>query len=317
MPSSSVQHVSLVGRKPNHTHNGPVPSRSAVTSSSASGEGRQAKIVINDPVKLTPGFAQRVNFDGRELSYDYIEGTGPVIMFLPGYFFSRWKQAKANAMEIFAKRKGQSIVVEEYLGTGKSDGDFAKDGKLSQWISDTCALIDRLPADQKVVICGAGVGGWIMIHVALKRPERVVGLVGINPSVDFTHDLIEPSMTPEQHKVLDQDGVVNIPWGYCNYPISKSLLEDAKNWLVLQGGPNSLDIHCPVRFLQGLSDEEIPPDRILNLVNAIKSSDCLLTFIKHGDHFLEDEADMRRMWNAVCDVSDSFYEYDLTTPGSG
>lgn len=264
---------------------------------------------------LSSGFAQDVEIEGRTLSYDYITGNTPTVVFLPGYFFSRWRQAKANAMEIFAKRKGQAILVEEYLGVGKSSGDFAKDGTLSQWISDTCKLIDRVSG--KVVLAGAGVGGWIMLHVAMKRPDKVAGIVGVNPSVDFTHDLIIPSMTKEQMDSLNSEGIVEIPWGYRYYPISKALLSDAEQWLVLRGGDASLNISCPVRFLQGLNDEEIPPDRILKLVNAIKSDDCVVSFVKLGDHFLEDESDMQRMWDAICELTDNYYEYDLRTPGSG
>lgn len=279
---------------------------------------QQAGEMQRDPIELNPGVAQKVIIEGRQLSYDYVEGSGPTIVFLPGYFFSRWDQAKANSMENFAKRNGQSILVEEYLGTGNSSGDFAKDGTLSQWISDTTALIDRLPSKDKVILVGAGVGGWIMLHVAMHRPGRVIGLVGINPSVDFTHDLIAPSMTSEQRDELEKEGVVSIQWGHVIYPISKALLQDAEKWLVLQDDEsNSLDITCPVRFIQGLSDEEIPQSRILRLVNSLKTNDCVMTFIKNGNHLLEEEQDMRRQWDAVCEISSSFYEYDLTSPGSG
>lgn len=247
--------------------------------------------------------------------YDYSVGSTPTIVFLPGYYFSRWQQAKANALKIFAKRQGQAFLAEEYLGTGKSDGDFATDGSLSQWIADSCAFVDRVPG--KVILVGAGVGGWIMLHVAMQRPDKVVGIVGINPSLDFTHDLIKPSLTAEQHATLKSKGTVNITWGYSEYPISKVLLDDAEKWLVLRGGTNSLNITCPVRLLVGLNDEEIPADRILKFVDAVKSNDCVLSFIKLGDHSLEDESDMRRMWDYICELSSDYFEYDLTSPGSG
>lgn len=264
---------------------------------------------------LKPGSGRRIEIDGRELSYDYAVGTTPTVVFLPGYYFSRWRQAKANILKIFAKRKGQSFLVEEYLGAGQTDAVFAKDGSLSHWISDTCELVDRIPG--KVILVGAGVGGWIMLHVAMQRPEKVVGLVGINPSLDFTHDLIMPSLTDEQNEEMEKAGTVTMRWGFREYPISKLLLDDAKKWLVLRGGTDSLDIKCPIRLLQGLDDEEIPADRILKLVDAVKSKDCIVSFIKLGDHFLEDESDMRRMWECVCELSSDYYEYDLTSPGSG
>lgn len=263
---------------------------------------------------LTTGFARSLTYQNRKLSYDFISGTKPTILFLPGYYFSRWRQAKSNALEIFAKRKGQSIVVEEYLGTGDA-GNFAKDGTLSQWIDDTCIFIDCI--EGPVLLVGAGVGGWIMLHVATRRPDRVIGLVGVNPSVDFTHDLVGPALTPEQKETIERDGVAEVRWGYCTYPISKSLMDDASKWLVLRGGKASLPINCPVRLFQGLADEEIPSDRVLKLADVLETEDCIVSFIKSGDHHLEDESDIRRLTDAICEISDNFYEYDLTSPGSG
>ena len=265
---------------------------------------------------VASGRACKLDIDGRTVDYDYFPGTTPTVIFLPGYYFSRWRQAKANALEIFAKRKGQAIIVEEYLGIGASEGDFATDGTLSRWISDTLRIIDQV-AEGKVVLVGAGVGGWIMLHLAIQRPDRVVGLVGINPSLDFTEDLLRPSLTEQQKDTIEKEGIVQLPWGYHNYALSKALLEDAKKWLVLRGGTNSLNIKCPIRMLQGLSDEEVPPRRILDLVDAVVTDDVVVSFVKGGDHFLEEEEDFARMWHAVCDVSDKYYEYDLTSPGSG
>lgn len=90
-----------------------------------------------------------------EVQYSYFKGSSPTILFLPGFFYSRWRQAKANALEIFAKRKGQAILVGEYSGTGSTSGDFGTDGTLSRWISDTNRLIDEIVGpDGKVILVG-------------------------------------------------------------------------------------------------------------------------------------------------------------------
>lgn len=267
--------------------------------------------------EITEGHDRHVQIGGSRISYDYFKGSSPTIVFLPGFFYSRWRQAKANALEIFAKRKGQAILVEEYLGIGRSGGDFGKEGTLSRWISDTVHLIDTVVGDGPVVLVGAGVGGWIMLHVAQQRPRNVVGMVGINASVDFTEDLIAPAMTDEQRAQLERDAVIDMQWGFRTYPIGKALLADARKWLVLRDGPNSLNIQCPVRLIQGLSDEEIPPSRALKLVEALQSDDVTLSLIKYGDHVLESDDDYKRMWDAICEVSEKYFDFDLTSPGSG
>lgn len=265
---------------------------------------------------LQQGYARTLQIENRTLSYDFFSGDSPTIVFLPGFFFSRSQQAKANALEILAKRNKRAILVAEYLGVGKSEGDFTYEGTLTRWISDVVTLIDTVVQD-RVLLVGAGVGGWIMLHVAMQRPRAVVGLLGINPSVDFTHDLIIPNLTEAQRTELESKDVATIHWGFRDYPISKALLKDAEQWLVLTGGVDSLPIHCPVRLLQGLNDEEIPASRILKLVDKIATEDCIVSFVKYGDHFLESEADFRRMWHYICEISDSYFEYDLTSPTSG
>lgn len=208
------------------------------------------------------------------------------------------------------------MLIEEYLGIGSSSGDFVKDGTLSHWISDSVRLITEV-VPGKVVLVGAGVGGWLMLHVAKQCPKKVVGMVGINPSLDFTEDLIRPNLTDEQRRKMETEGIVDVKWGYKNYAISKALMEDAKKWLVMDKGPGSLDVKCPIRILQGLSDEELPPIRALQLAEKVASDNCVVSFVKFGDHSLETEEDFQRMWGAVRELSDMYYEYDLTSPTSG
>jgi pimeloyl-ACP methyl ester carboxylesterase len=178
-------------------------------------------------------------------------------------------------------------------------------------------MIDAIVGNRPVILCGAGVGAWIMLHVAQERKRSVVGLVGVNASVDFTEDLIRPGLTAEQRQEIDENGFVDLPWGRTSYPIGRALLSDALSWLCLRGGENSIAIERPIRLLQGLNDEEVPPARVLKLVDIIDSDDLVISFVKGADHIFEDERDFQRMWNAVVEVSESWYEYDLTSPGSG
>jgi pimeloyl-ACP methyl ester carboxylesterase len=54
-------------------------------------------------------------------------------------------------------------------------------------------------------------GGWIMLLVALARPDRVKGLIGIAPAPDFTEDLIRPALSALQLAALERDGVFLAP----------------------------------------------------------------------------------------------------------
>ena len=72
------------------------------------------------------------------------------------------------------------------------------------------------------------------------------------------------------------EGFAEISWGKEKYPISKVLIEDGRENLLLQGGSGlcisevsllriklliyiigSIPVVCPVRLIHGLSDEEV------------------------------------------------------------
>lgn len=259
--------------------------------------------------------------DGKvSIQFDYFAGDekNPTVFFLPGFFFARDRRAKASALGMSAKRAGYAFLTADYFGTGRSDGNFVEGGTLSRWIHDTVALIDAVIGDRPVILVGSGIGGWIMLHVAQMR-KNVVGLVGASVSVDFTEDLVRPGLSDDQVKEMETEGFVDLPWGETSYPISRTLLDDAKQYLCLRGGTDSLPIDRPVRFIHGLEDEEVPDgvSRVLKLVDVLASDDVVASFVKEGDHVLEEEADFRRLWRAVANVADCWYEYDLTSPSSG
>lgn len=73
------------------------------------------------------GKNQKMNIDGIDLSFDYIPGKGPVVMYLPQFFYGKDPFAKSNAVQAYCERRGQAFLVQDYYGTGRSGGDF-KDG---------------------------------------------------------------------------------------------------------------------------------------------------------------------------------------------
>ena len=114
---------------------------------------------------------------------------------------------------------------------------------------------------------GAGVGGWIAVRLAQTDPELVGGVVGLAADPDFTEDLLLKRLKPdvierimdarssadintpstrglpdaiEAHRSLFAQGMELIKWGDCSYPISRKLIEDARDHLLLQGPDGGL-----------------------------------------------------------------------------
>ncbi|MFN9580580.1 MAG: alpha/beta fold hydrolase, partial [Novosphingobium sp.] len=121
--------------------------------------------------------------DGRRIAFRHSPGTGPTLVFLPGYM-SDMAGGKATAVFDWAAAQGRACLLLDYSGCGQSDGSFA-DGTLSRWRDEVLALIQAHVAGS-VVLIGSSMGGWLMLLAGLALGERLAGLVGIAAAPDFT-----------------------------------------------------------------------------------------------------------------------------------
>ena len=117
------------------------------------------------------------------LAYNLREGTGPTIVFLPGYA-SDMAGTKAVALDAWAAEQGRTMLRFDYSGCGESEGNF-EDGTLAAWRDDALALIDAMTSGPLLLV-GSSMGGWIGLMVAEARPQRVAAFVGIAAAPDFT-----------------------------------------------------------------------------------------------------------------------------------
>jgi len=219
-------------------------------------------------------------------------------------------------LENMCRSRGYSYLTADYYGVGRSAGDF-KDGTPSKWTSDTIRLIEDLAPSGKVVLVGAGVGGWIAVLVALQRPDLVCGIVGLAADPDFTEDLLMKYLSEEEISSIMENGIHTIKWGAQTYPISRKLIEDGRKNLVLRGSKGSLDIRCPVRLVHGMADEEVPFSTATRLAACMSTTDVKITLLKSNSHYLANDQGYKAMRDAVEDCMEGYFEYDLTTPASG
>src|SRR5687768_12353079 len=108
------------------------------------------------------------------LAYRHRPGAGPTLLFLPGYM-SDMEGAKAQALDAFAARRGLACIRFDYSGTGSSEGEFEQ-GTLSGWLSDSLGVVDCVSTGSLILV-GSSMGGWLALHIAMLRPDRVEGVV--------------------------------------------------------------------------------------------------------------------------------------------
>ena len=219
-----------------------------------------------------------LDVEGRRIAYRHRKGRSPSLVFLPGYA-SDMEGAKALAIDAFGEERGFGVVRLDYSGTGSSSGRF-EDGTLASWLEEALAAIDRLVEGQFVLV-GSSMGGWIALHLALLRPERVRALVGIAAAPDFT----QWGFSEQQKALLERDGRLEEQSPYSAEPsvFTREFFQSGQDLLLLE---REIAIDCPVRLVHGDMDREVPLDVAFRLMRSLRSSDVQLNVLKGGGHRL-------------------------------
>lgn len=198
---------------------------------------------------------------------------------------------KATTLEAHCRGQGRAFLRFDYQGHGQSSGRF-EDGTIGLWAADAIEALDRLTEGPQILI-GSSMGGWIMLLVALARPRRVAGLIGIAAAPDFVVPMWE-GFSPDIRRQIEQEGVYRAPSQYSPtpYAITKALIEDGRTRLLLDR-PLALD--CPVRLLHGMKDPDVPWETSIRLSAALISADVETILVKEGDHRLSRPEDLERL----------------------
>jgi pimeloyl-ACP methyl ester carboxylesterase len=229
---------------------------------------------------VEPHIAYLENAGGIRLAYRKRQGRGPTVVFLPGYA-SDMDGTKAVALDALAEERGLSVLRFDYAGTGLSDGAFA-DGTLDGWLNDALLMVDRL-TEGLVVLVGSSMGGWIALHVAIRRPGQVAALVGIAAAPDFT----DWGYTADEKARLERDGRLEQPNPYGPEPqlTTVGFWQAGQAMLLLD---KEIAIDCPVRLIHGDADRDVPLEVAFRLKDRLRSADVQVTVIKGGGHRLSE-----------------------------
>jgi len=231
------------------------------------------------------------------IAFEQRDGAGPTIVFLPGYG-SDMSGSKAVALDAWAEAEARAILRFDYRGCGRSEGVFG-DSTLDDWRDDALDAIDTL-TQGPLLLVGSSMGGWLMLLIALERPERVVGLVGIAAAPDFT----EWGYDEAQRATLAADGLIvsNHP-DYDAPEVTTAAFWSSGQANLLLG--DEIPVDCPVRLLHGLEDGDVPPSIAFRLGRALRSGDVQTMLVKGGDHRLSRPGDLGLLLTTVAALIES------------
>lgn len=229
-------------------------------------------------------------------------GRAPDIVWLGGYR-SDMIGTKAEALDAWAGETGRGAIRFDYSGHGMSGGDFL-DGSISRWLAESSAVVEQY-AKAPPVLVGSSMGGFIALLLALGRfaaGDPVAGLVLLAPAVDMTERLMWDEFPEEVRAEIMDKGVWIEPSQYdpAGNPITKKLIEDGRNYLVMDRA--TLQVGCPVHVLHGRDDPDVPLSLSLDLVSRLAHDDVTLSIVHDGDHRLSRPEDIELLVRIVADM---------------
>lgn len=234
--------------------------------------------------------------DGETLAFKAVKGDGPTVIWIGG-FRSDMEGTKALALDTAARAGGWNYVRYDHFAHGQSSGDW-KQATIGRWREDAVALIDSL--EGPVIPVGSSMGGWVALLATLARPDRIKGLVLVNPAQDFTERLMWPGLADHERQAILREGETLITEeGLGSYVLTRRMFEEARDWLLLDG---MIGISAPVHILQGRADDVVPWRHQAELVERLSGGDVRLDLIEGGDHRLSSEDDLARLMDAVAQL---------------
>mgnify|MGYP005864333659 CR=1 FL=1 len=218
------------------------------------------------------------------------------VVYLPG-FRSSMKGQKGEFLSTYCREMSLEYVCFDYRAFGESQGDWATDAKISNWLADTLWILDHIVQSPNAILVGSSMGGWLALLATQKRLDRIRGLVLLAPAVDMTRYYPDPLQRRELDLQEDGQGRLyyQIPNEYDDqrpYKVYEDFLQDGEqNYLLDDAAPICLD-NIPIRILHGEQDKDVPIDRSRVLINELKScsktENLSLRVVKGGDHRLSD-----------------------------
>lgn len=228
------------------------------------------------------------------LAYDkyQVNSNKQGILFLTGYR-ADMNGTKAAGVAKFAKENKIDCIRFDNSGLGKSSGCF-KDGTLGKWLNDALLITDNILDDKKYILIGSSMGGWIMLLLAMLRPEKFSTLIGLAAAPDFTKDLVWNKLDNSQQEDFKKKGFLANEDD--DYPITFNFINEARNHLLLR---KPIKIDHPVRLIHGIKDSDVPFETSIKTAEMLTSRDVNVHLIKEGEHRLSREEDFAEIFRVI------------------
>lgn len=236
---------------------------------------------------------QFLNTPHGEIAYRHIRGEGPTILWLGGFRSDMGGSKIARLMQE-ADARGWDFLCFDYFAHGESEGAWDQ-ARVGIWRDNVLSVVDQLTQGPLVAV-GSSMGGWMLSLLITARPEGVRAAGFIAPAPDFATELMLPTLSPEDRRELDLNGVWMMPGYDAPVPMSQAFFDEAANHCVLKA-PIAFD--GPVRILHGMKDDVVPWQHGVRLLETFVTNDVQMHLIKDADHRLGRDSDLNLLVDMV------------------
>ncbi|MFK8040524.1 MAG: alpha/beta hydrolase [Rickettsiaceae bacterium] len=217
------------------------------------------------------------------------------VVFVHG-LMSNMLGTKATQLSLYANTIKYDFIAFDNFGHGNSSGRMI-DQNISSWLNGLELVLDKLVGqNQKVILVGSSMGGWISLLAAEKYPNKIHGIIGLAAAPDFTEEIVWNKLPHSKQEQMMNDGFLEFfgvskkDSSHYSYKISYDLVLDGRKHLILN--KDSINIKQPVHLIHSLLDDDVPYETSMRLFKKIKSHQAVLKYIKDGDHRLSREQDL-------------------------
>ena len=169
------------------------------------------------PTMTSPLFLETPS--GRKIAYDQQSGSSPGVVYLHG-LCSNMASLRGERLAKYCQEKDVNYLRFDLSGHGRSS-EMLEQCTITSWLEDVNDVLEMLTQEPQIIV-GDGLGGWLMFLYTMRNPDRVIGLVGVAPAVDFTQRLWK-SLDKDTRKEVRRVGKYPFPSPVSSEPIVLSL----------------------------------------------------------------------------------------------
>ena len=222
------------------------------------------------------------------------------IVYAHGFCSDPWGR-KPEMVKKWCIEHGCGFVRFEIAGHG-SDIDRFEETTINTYKEQMFEIISDIVEDEKVVVMGASLGGWLSLLSAIKFSQKVVGLIGLAAAPDFLKLFFEAYFNEELKAELDKSGKIIFPTNDFNYTITKKMLESASSNLLLD--KPTIPFNGKVRLLQGMNDAALYWEMAPKIAKKLESNDVKVVLLKDSNHRLSSDEDIKVIYEMLDDFLD-------------